>query len=186
MLIYLHHRSRLRAKGSGRSFKQHVCDVAGIIHLLCSHTFGTISLNDISFWLVVQCRPKINERFRVRAKNWSTPPWEVMENWKGPEADDNIPSVQIRVPQEARPHLPSRLPFDGNNIPLNRETVQMWINGLGFALSKASKLCKENDKLSLQELDTWLMSAWWIMGQSEIRDVIRDTQSLLRDFNGAV
>ena len=107
-----------------------------------------------------------------------------MENWKGLEADDNIPSVQIKVAREARAHLPSLLPFDGNNIPLNRETVQIWINGLGFALSQASKLCKRDDKASLQELDMWLTAAWWMLSQSKIQRVLRDTKSLLREFDG--
>ena len=158
--------------------------MAGILSLLSPRS--QISLSSLQRWLVVRCSKKIKERFRVRAKGWSKMPWEVMKDWKGPMPDEIIESSWIDISTNAMTYLPlTTLPRDGENVLLDRDTVQKWIVGLGKLLSLAHDLYAKNDMGSLFRLHTLLTGAFFLLDLPQIRKILCDTPSLVRDFDGA-
>ena len=158
--------------------------MTGILSLLSPQP--QISLSSLQRWLVIRCSNKIKERLRTRAKCWSKVPWEIMKDWKGPMSDDIIESSWIEVSTNAMTYLPlTKLPRDGENVLLDRDTVQKWIVGLGKLLSLAHDLYAENDKESLFRLHNLLTGAFFLLHLPQIQKILCATPSLVRDFDGA-
>ena len=110
-----------------------------------------------------------------------------MKNWQGPALGDmKVESSRIKVSKNMMTYLPlTELPYDGESVPFDRDTVQTWIVGLGELLSFANEQCAEDDTESLFDLSDALAGTLFLLDLPQIQKTLCDTRSLAKYFDSA-
>ena len=138
----------------------------------------------MAFWLVIRCRKTIRQRFNLGQKHWREQPWVTMVHWK-PNADDKFDEAQIRLPMFTANAIAIKqkllpTPTKDGSIPLNAETVQLWVNCLGKLFLAASKLVRKTTFSALADLTTLMIYIDDILERPEIQALFHKTLSFSR------